>query len=788
MMRYGCLSIAVAFFLTTAEAFAAAPAVTNSITVTSASGGAISNYPFQFGRPFIDGAIANQPQVLINGQPVTTQADVKNRYPDGSVAFAVIAVVIPAIPASGSLTLTFQNQSAGNNTPLTQAQMLQMQYMFDAEMILKNPTGVTRMADARTMLANGDYKLWTAGPVAQTIMLGDDTTARKYDIGFGDGYHPFRPRFYATFWPATHQVWVRCVGENGLTTELEDLAYHLTLAAGTSLVYTADLSGDQPTAALNKIHWTETSWTRSFWLGGTPSPQVNINHNLAYLESTRFIPNFDTSQVQTPAAIAAEYANWTGKPNDLYDGDCDAKGQWACGMGEAGAHDYIAPYPQWAAMWLYTGDWRMRQMSLGMADLAAAYPANLRESDPTRRLSRGDPTGLNPSTGLGHVASATDRHTLETDGGLVVFYGAPTDNAIRVGPITWPGGAAIPWIFDVDHTPSPFYPVYILTGDPWYLGEMYNWASFAAWTINYSVDQVYGRGPVGNYGALPADVRGEAWTGRNRAEAAFAAPDGAPEKAFLTYLTNDMLARWEGGLGITGTPYDGTPIKVWGVKYGNPNTNNGGPDSTQVPPLHNWESSCNPTAACSPITGNEGCLLYQPGVVGTYSAPWNQWYLHYALGRIAELGFAAGPLALWSGQYPIGMINSSGLPILVSQYEMPVEKAGGGFLANWPAVIGTMTATWLANTPPFASQCGYPAGGLPEYFAVDDDADGRQVWLTPGLAMLVDQGAPGAATAWGWWQTNVYAPTPNFTSDPKWAIVPRTDTNFLPPQPTVMPP
>ena len=163
--------------------------------------------------------------MLVNGQPVATQADVKNRYPDGSVEFAVIAAVIPAIPASGSLTLTFQNQNAGNNTPLTQAQMLASTYNFDASMALTPVGGTAQTASARTMLQNGDYQLWTSGPVAQTIMLGDDTTARKYDIGFGDGYHPFRPRFYATFWPATHQVYVRAVGENGLTTELEDLAY-----------------------------------------------------------------------------------------------------------------------------------------------------------------------------------------------------------------------------------------------------------------------------------------------------------------------------------------------------------------------------------------------------------------------------------------------------------------------------------------------------------------------------------------------------------------------------------
>ncbi len=208
--------------------------VANSITISNASGGAISNYPYQFGRPFVDGAIANQPQVLVNGQPVATQADVKNRYPDGSVEFAVIAAVIPAIPASGSLTLTFQNQNAGSNTPLTQAQMLASTYNFDASMALTPVGGTAQAASARTMLQNGDYQLWTSGPVAQTIMLGDDTAARKYDIGFGDGYHPFRPRFYATFWPATHQVYVRAVGENGLTTELEDLAYNVWPAPSAS--------------------------------------------------------------------------------------------------------------------------------------------------------------------------------------------------------------------------------------------------------------------------------------------------------------------------------------------------------------------------------------------------------------------------------------------------------------------------------------------------------------------------------------------------------------------------
>ncbi len=306
----------------TAAARPASPV--NSITITNRSGVARGSYPLQFGRPFLDGMIARQPQVLIDGRPVATQADVKNRYPDGSVEFAVVAVVIPTIPASGSLRLTFRNQPAGDNTPLSRAQMLDSAYDFDARMTLTPASGPAQTADARQMLANGDYRLWTAGPVAQTIMLGDDSTARKYDLGLGDGHRPFRPRFYATFWPATHQVAIRAVGENGNTQELEDLAYRLSISAGADRpapVYTADLTGTQ--AKYRKLHWALTTWSERFWLGGTPPAQVDIDDNLAYLEATRFIPNYDTSITVPETAIASEYARWNAHPHDIYDGIWD---------------------------------------------------------------------------------------------------------------------------------------------------------------------------------------------------------------------------------------------------------------------------------------------------------------------------------------------------------------------------------------------------------------------------------------------------------------------------------
>ncbi len=98
--------------------------------------GPVAKYPLLFGRPFLVGAVPSGrcPVVAVNGVAVPTQADIKNRYPDGSAKYAVIAIQ-PDIAALGRLTLTF-GPGACNNAPLTQAQMLGPNYNFDAQIRL----------------------------------------------------------------------------------------------------------------------------------------------------------------------------------------------------------------------------------------------------------------------------------------------------------------------------------------------------------------------------------------------------------------------------------------------------------------------------------------------------------------------------------------------------------------------------------------------------------------------------------------------------------------------------
>jgi hypothetical protein len=838
----------------------------NSVTLTNKSGVAISGYPLQFGRPFVDRAIPHAPQVLIDGNAAASQADVKNRYPDGSVEFAVMAVVVPSIPAQGSETLTFGDTTASGNTALTSAQMLDRSYNFDAALTFTPNRGSAQTADARTMLQNGDYKLWTSGPVAQTIILADDSTAAKYDIGFGDGHKPLRPRFYATFWPATHQVFVRAVVESANPQQVEDAAYRVVITAGAAApatVYSADLSGRPPPphitglridnaagypatytgaiilagapssplpngthftaligseavelsqpsvgrfilwtrglggttrAALTngesvaasrgwpKMHWALTSWTKEFWLGGTPSPEVTIDNSLAYLASTRFVPNYDASIVVTPAALTAQYASWTSHPHDIYDGVWDG-GIWQNIMGNVGARPDIGPYPTWNALWLYGGDWRMRQFALGMADLASSWPAHLRESDPARV---GPARGGAGGGGLGLPVSIVGRPGLFTVAGDMVGDSTPPDGPTVVG--AGYNVSADPWSgFQGAHQPAPFYVPYLLTGDPWYLGEAEMWASFsAAFYPNNGL--IWGRGPDGTYGAVNDELRGWAWVSRNRGEAAFIAPDNDPMKGYLTELMNDNLARMYGALGLTGTGYDGTAMYAWGAATGFPYTNNLGPNTGKVPPLHNWESLGDPAGTGanlnSLVLAEQNAGIFVPGAAGSITSPWMQWYVQYALGRLTELGFDTDQLSQWTGQYLIGMIDSA-YPQAISMYEIPVEQLGGGF---YP----TYTALYASLEPAYLTGIGWNAAlgnTLSQYFAIYNmQPQGYVAYAEAGLAPLVDEGAPGAAQAWQWMHTNVYQPiaasASPWSSDPSWAIVPRTDTNALPPQPT----
>ncbi|MGB9608825.1 MAG: hypothetical protein ACPL3E_00435, partial [Minisyncoccia bacterium] len=516
----------------------------NAIMICELAGVTTNNYPIQIARPFVQGEIRNYPQAVVDNTPVPTQADVKSRWPDGSVKHAIISFLIPTLNANSNVVVKFQNQTTVNNTPLSQTEMLSSNYNFEAKMELTN--GQTQTVSARTMLQNGNYIYWTSGPIATTIILADHSASQTYDLGWKDKkytiltssinssatsinvvdatdiaalaspikikieneillvnsisgntlsvargvdgttptyhdagkivenlnqnseykiasdpkYKSFRPIFHATFWPGINKVKVRYIGEIANTKSFQDQIYSLALKLGFSnqqIVYS------KPTFT----HYAGSRWTKEFWINGEPS-SITINHNLPYLISTKFIPNYDLTKNIPESVISSAYSSWVSKPKDLFDA-----GEWTKAMPTTGGRAEIGPYPAWAVRWLYTFDKRMKEEAFGNSDLAASWPVHFREGDSTRFFNR-----EKTISALGKIISISARPTLGLVWGIL---GVPdtslNDKIIPVGK-TSDGG----WFPDVAHQPDPFSIQYTLTGDYWYLEEMQFWAGYgAAW-------------------------------------------------------------------------------------------------------------------------------------------------------------------------------------------------------------------------------------------------------------------------------------------------------------------
>ncbi len=829
-------------------------AVTNSITISERAGVSTTNYPVQIGRPFLQGEIANYPQAVIAGTPVLTQADVKQRYGDGSVKHAILSFLIPSLAANSTITVTFQNQSSGNNTPLTTAQMVDPSYNFDARMLLSAPNCsgcTTGTASARTMLNAGAYTYWTSGPVATTVIIADHNT-KAYDLGWqndkvttlaakiaagattiqvtnasgwtapmtirvngnttdtssnlaaedisicavntstspnvltvgtpgacpsasgrgssssfwGSGmsvypniwkaapntsYKSFRPIFHATFWPGINKVRVRFIGEVADTEKLQDQIYSLALQLG----YTG------PTTVYTNsqvIHRAATRWTKEFWIGGPP-PAIQIDHNFPYLVSTRFLYNFDTTKSFSFASIQTKYDAWLASNRDLYQG-----ATMETTMGSGGNSDHTGFYTGWDIWWLYTMDNRAKQMATESADLGAAWLFHYREGNGAKNLTR---TALNGCTylcsqpGLGHVLSLTSRPSIMTRN-LKRTDRLPGDQPNFVGSSS--NGI---WTLGMNHTWEPYTPIYTLTGDFWYLEESWFWASFGAgYTLGPAgVAKEYMRGPTGAEGTIISEqciydataghwysypyweeIRTQAWILRARENTAFVSPDDAPEKSYFETLTRDAIAGMEGWHNVPASGTDPSYLATWTwahtVQY----------NQCGLSPLNLFgRGGAAFVQASSPYYGIDSTKIAEANGYGVY-------YMMFALGRAAELGFPAVAMGQWAGKYYIDLITQCSNPYLIQMGRYPATKAG--------------TFNWISNWTDFRN--GYtPDYGNRMYFSNDGYLYVFSGMVAVAMAHQVTQNA-ASQQAWNFMKTNVLDAFTWTSPDViKWAVIPR---------------
>jgi len=696
----------------------------NQVVVRNLSGAPLNDYPFQFARPFREGEIPTFPQIWIDGGAVPTQADVKQRWPDGSARHVILSVIIPTLPVGQDVGLEFGLQATGNNTALTTAEMLDPAFDFDARIDIASG-GMKAEASARQMLTDGKVALWTSGPIATTVILADHGPTRAYDLGF-DTYRSIRPIFEATFWPKTHAVRVRFIGENANTTTLEDVAYDLTLSLGAS----------QPTPIYSRAglaHYFGTRWTQVAWAPAAPEPDVSVDSGLAYLETTQFFPNFDVGQAIPASLLGANATAWASAKKDLYD-----PGLWTIYMPTTGGRSDIGPYPGWTAAWLRTGDPGARAVAFGQADLAAAWPLHWREGDATTEFDRKKTI---PGIGLPRSVNAHPTLWFPTNNGVY----APILPTPRItDPNAFPttsGG----WAPDGAHQPDPFSPQYILSGEHFYLEEMQLWA--AAQALTYAPG-AYGRG-VDGYGGVQDQIRGNGWVLRSRVSAAFLSPDGSPEKTYFNELVEDALALWEGQRNIQGTPLASHP--EW--QYGHDQS------PVSASPLRFFLTG-------NPINAADAYGL-DTTKASTFEALWMDYYFLIELGIAKERGFPAAGLFTWYAPLLNGQFADPGYdPRLCHAYETPMADVQTKYFTTWAEVASAFVASEISSVEgSFANPS--------DYYAL----------LASGAGALT-QGEAGGEAAWSWLSSNVHATCPTVYPGDwyQWNLVPRAaGTPALPP-------
>lgn len=682
----------------------------NTMTLTNVSGAAVVDYPLQFARAFVEGEIADYAEIVLDGLTIPTQCDVKNRWPDGSVKFAILAAVIPSLLPDVPAILQFTNTATGNNTPSD------VPATYDAQIVLTNPVGgATVHVSAGDMLLAGRYSLWTSGPIAQTYLVADRSTARIYDIGWSS-HRAFHPWFIVTVWPGIFKVFTRYVGEIANTEAMEAQTYNLDLTVSGELVYNHH----------DIAHLPGTRWSRTAWWGGAPEPKVNLCHNIAYLAQTGLVPHYDPAVVILESTSETHYSNWLSTNRNI-----GGAGWWQPSMPTTGGRKDIGLNPSWNVSALLSGDYRDREIMIGQAELAGWWKRNIREGDSAKA----------------NFGRSVHSHSRGTYGFLDSrFPGSTEDTVLMIDP-----GVANNWQSDISHHPDPFSIPYLITGDPFFLDSLEMWQGCnSLWGNpgyrNYAHMTCYGDG----------QVRAMGWMYRTLFSAAALLPDADPLKAVFAQMVDEAIAKDEGQRHINSTPFAGSAQHVFGAK--SIGTTGDGWSGYGPPPCR-WWARASDYSATDPV-------YYDTDVAYSASAHWMVMFVTAALGRGRELGFPTNALLEWVAPHVIGQFGTEGYPPqLCGQYVVPDMKKPRAWFASWEE---TLTG-WSEQ-----KQTGRLNGEIEiTYWGMGTNYYNE---ARTALSFVTDQ--PGGEDAWSRCEETIAAKTLesgieiDWISDPTWAVIP----------------
>jgi hypothetical protein len=446
-------------------------------------------------------------------------------------------------------------------------------------------------------------------------------------------------------------------------------------------------------------HYHHARWRKIFWWNGD-APEVNVKQNTAYLIASRALPNYDQSVVVPETTLAAWKTKWTGAITEPM-----GIGLATPYMPQTGGRGDIGLLPDWASAWLLSMDKRAREVTLGTADGAGSWSSHYRDRNTDKPISLIDYPYM---TIAGHAADTYN----------------PVTKKQEIFPACATGACSNPNTHDPDHQPNLAYLPYMLTGDYYYLEELQFWAMWDAFYTNPG----YRQNVKGLF--YSEQVRGQAWSMRTLAEAAFITPDDDRLKAHFTSIVNNNLD--------------------W---YNATYTNNAAANKLNV-------------------IVNGYSLVYNNA---TGLAPWQDDFFTSAIGHANELGFdKALPLLAWKAKFPVDRMTAPGACwIDGSIYALNVRASSASPYYTTMAEAYTASHTSVFNTLACGSSAMATALKLKvgEMTGYSDVVIGYPSNMQPALAYAADALGDSGKSAWTMFMNR--SVKPNYGLGAQFAIVPR---------------
>jgi hypothetical protein len=497
-----------------------------TIGISSASGG--TALPYAFGQVFRKGDVPAGARVVLSGSQVrASEADVRNRWPDGSVKFAVLSGAVDLPPNSVAtipLVATLDPAPAASMVSLADLKATGAMATIAFGALSASWSGSAWDAPHLVVQTGSTMSSWTfRKPLGTDPHLVAWLEVRCYRGGLVEVLPWIENGYLSVAGPT--QKSGRATFTLGGTTRYDSIN-DVNTAGGYSLPITVDGSG-----IVTMPHHTRIVLIRngdvSYWLGS--DPQVALSHNRVYLTSTRFVPEYHATTIN-PSAIAALNSHYSPMRLAYTSG----------GMGGTGYAPDIGLIPNTSALFLVSGDARAYRAVMASGFSLANYCIHYRDEATNRPL----------------LFAAHPNKSLATGNGIPAASGSFSA------------------VYASSHHPAAAYLPYLLTGWNWFVEEL----QFQVTAHYLARNEAYRRNAnyyfrMSAFGAglnEQSGLRAQAWQLRSCAMAAAITPDadGTMRSQFVTTMGyNAGEFRQQHELGNAENPFGANTLGAGGNQF-----------------------------------------------------------------------------------------------------------------------------------------------------------------------------------------------------------------------------